>query len=90
MSEVLFGQVLAVVGVARVTDFTEPLDELVDLALPERDAEIDGVVSWGTAVQLPAAGEVPLGVFDGKIVPTALSGGCADGGESGEQSRESE
>ena len=81
---------LAVVGVARVTDFIESLDEFVDLALPERNAEIDGVVGRGTAVQLPAAGEVPLGVFDGKIVLTALSRGrSGHGGDSGEQSRES-
>ena len=87
--DALFAQVLAVVSVARVTDFIWPLDELVDFALPERNTEIGGVIGWGAAIPLPATGKLPLGILDGKVVPVALSRRSADSGDSGEQSRES-
>ena len=68
MTDVLFSQVLAVVGVGRVTNFIEPLEEFVDFTLPEPNVEIDGVAGWRAAMQLPAAVEVPLCIRDAKSI----------------------
>ena len=66
MTDVLFSQVLAVVGVGRVTNVIEPLEEFVHFTLREPNVEIDGVVGRRAAMQLPAAVEVPLCIRDAK------------------------
>lgn len=60
----------------RIADLIQVLDQFVELVLLQPDAQIDPMVSWSIAMDLPSTGCLYPSVFDLKIIPALRQGLC--------------